>query len=465
MRPLMESVCRWKKLWSKFLMEVTALVIVCGFMVSCGGDDSDIITGIEPEPVEESVKMEISWVDFIKLNGIMYQRIGDWGTDYSELVSLGDEYDEITFNVADNVHTGGYMPEDGHAAFHNPGTKVYEVEGYDPSFRLAIQSGSILEVYEVDKNPKATKGREILDIDGKVVKVTLNSEFDGRTVLHTFEDSEDVIRIVDYVLDGDIIPGDQWPKGERFFLEMHLADGTSVTRSYWIDDHYMAYELYLDEGLREIVRGLIDEGKSLTGAESHSEAEDDVDSEEVDSHGWTQGLDERIDGKLINPDIESELYSSLVNETETMCLVRVGLENGDIFALYEFDTESLVFLSVEEADSGGLVSMNDYLDYSGIHPFVWLSDEELLCQMLYFEPLSDGEERRFWEPWRTDIVVLNVDTLVMRNLTNVDRDGFYYSIQELNEDEGVIIAELWEEKLDEEGDYHYGLVENLVIDY
>ncbi len=195
----------------------------------------------------------ISWVDFIKLNGVFY--VGDVVAAEGNLKeeSLGNRYAEIKFKVEGNVFDPSYQSEDGDAAYISPGTAVYSLKDYNADFRIAVKhDDGKIKIYEAFTNPKATQGSEMIDIEKKVTYIGINSEVDGRTELASIHDEELVKEMVDMLLRASINT-EQRSEGPRYFIEFHLKDGTSVNRSYWLDTGELAKGIMLPKDFRLIV--------------------------------------------------------------------------------------------------------------------------------------------------------------------------------------------------------------------
>ena len=173
------------------------------------------------------------YVNFVKLNGITYTadrpvvgrtlRDGDLGPVHATVrCSLREKMDP---NRAD--------PQDGDAAYLDAGTPVYQVRGYRPTFRLAARQDGQLVIFEADTNPRARVGRDLLDLEGKVRRISVNSQSDGTTELGAITDPKQVAGMVGMLLAG---PVDQWvePASEQTprLLAFHLRDGTATVRAY-----------------------------------------------------------------------------------------------------------------------------------------------------------------------------------------------------------------------------------------
>ena len=202
---------------------------------------------------KKEIAAEISWVDFIQFNDITYHS-NDYLTDEElQKIKLGTVYKEVEKKIADVIFNTDYKTKNGDAAFHEIGTKVYSVIGYDTDFRLAVQTEYGIKLYEADRNPNASFGKDLLDIESKVDYITLNSELDAQTVLITIDNETDVKNIVNIVLNSPIIDGVNIMSDQRYFLEFHLYDGTTITRCYWIDDGLLTRDIKLSNDIRNII--------------------------------------------------------------------------------------------------------------------------------------------------------------------------------------------------------------------
>lgn len=175
----------------------------------------------------------VEWVDFIQVERITYlvatNHVGRAPTESD----LGLVYARVKRNVVESVHTTNYQPKDGDAAFLAPGTAIYMVRGYAPTFRLAARLEGHLVFYEADTNPDARTGADLLDIGGKVTSIGVNSAQDGVTELTAITDSRQVDNLVSLVLAARVNQGQVEVKGPDYIIAFHLQDGTAVVRAYW----------------------------------------------------------------------------------------------------------------------------------------------------------------------------------------------------------------------------------------
>ena len=95
--------------------------------------------------------VQIDWVDFIQIGSTQYVAgSGSFGTLLER--DLGPEAARVKFKVAGNVCDPSYHPKDGDAAFLDPGTAIYEVNGHPKTEVLAARHDGQIVAY-VAKSP------------------------------------------------------------------------------------------------------------------------------------------------------------------------------------------------------------------------------------------------------------------------------------------------------------------------
>jgi hypothetical protein len=185
------------------------------------------------------------YVNFVKLNGITYT--ADRPVVGRMLVEgdLGPVQARVRCSLRDKMDPTRGEPQDGDAAYLEAGSPLYRVRGYRPSFRLAARQDGRLVLFEADTNPRARAGRDLLDLEGKVRRISINSRADGTTELGAITDSKQVAAMVRMLLAGPVDQRVQ-PAGERpaRLLAFHLRDGTATVRTY-------------DPGDRRVQRGIL----------------------------------------------------------------------------------------------------------------------------------------------------------------------------------------------------------------
>jgi hypothetical protein len=185
------------------------------------------------------------YVNFVKLNQITYtadrpvvgRTLGEG--------DLGPVHATVRCSLRDKLDPTRGEPQDGDAAYLEAGSPLYQVDGYRPSFRLAARQDGRLVLFEADTNPEARVGRDLLDLEGKVRRISVNSRADATTELGVITDPKQVAGMVRMLLAGPVDQRVQ-PAGEQpvRLLAFHLLDGTATVRVY-------------DPGDRRVQRGIL----------------------------------------------------------------------------------------------------------------------------------------------------------------------------------------------------------------
>ena len=176
----------------------------------------------------------IGWTS-IQFDGIQYvatyQQVGRTIKDSD----LGPEYARTHFRLESVVEDPHYQPHDGDAAFLDPETPIYTVQGYNPHFRLAARRNGTVVLYEADTNITAQSGADLLDLGGKVQTIGINSQEDGTTELGAISDPAQVADLTALVLAAPITAHPTRSGTAVYFIVFYLTDGTAVSRAYWPD--------------------------------------------------------------------------------------------------------------------------------------------------------------------------------------------------------------------------------------
>jgi hypothetical protein len=123
---------------------------------------------------------------------------------------------------------------------------VYTVRGYAPTFRLAARHNGLLVLYEAQVNPTAKRGRDLLDIEGKVSAIAILDQKRQTTVIGRITDPPRVDALVAVLLAAPVggpalllssAPASRNERGVRMppafaTVVLELKDGTAVVRGY-----------------------------------------------------------------------------------------------------------------------------------------------------------------------------------------------------------------------------------------
>jgi len=209
--------------------------------------------------------VSIDWVDFVMFNDVKYMADHyDGGQGLSD-ADLDGAYATVRFKLSGNVKNPNYRSKNGDAAFLEPGTKVYKLKNYKPEFRLAVKDGEKLKIYEAYHNTRAKTGGELLDIDGKVSWIGINSDEDGITEFGSIKDDLEVLDLVNMVMQADIYNEYQGGNGRRYFLVFYMKDGTSVRRAYYMDSNYLSPGMILPEEFQSKIAKVLKTNERSSG--------------------------------------------------------------------------------------------------------------------------------------------------------------------------------------------------------
>lgn len=211
-------------------------------------------------PPDGDGSSSISWVPFVRVNGLMFQATFSPTATVPES-ELGATVLTVACTIGETVRNPEYRPRDGDAAFLAAGTELREVNGYRPDFRLAAREEGAWHVYEVDDVPDAVTGEDMLDLRDKVVRVHLVEGDRGEKILRTVDDESQVTSIVQTVLMAPVLPesptlydrlGDESP----VFVRFDMTDGTAVQRAWHVESGVLWRRIKAPAALEQLLSPL-----------------------------------------------------------------------------------------------------------------------------------------------------------------------------------------------------------------
>lgn len=225
-------------------MILSSILSIC--LLSACSSIGQIINGGCPDA-------EISWVDVLMINDIKYEG-NDEGLSEGT-IEAGKKIGEVSYMLAGNA-CSNHRTKNGDAAFLPIGTEIYELVGYDSDFRVVAEN----RVFQVSENKKAKTIDDLLDIDEKVAKMSLHSDYDESHITD-FTEQETTDFVKDLLLQEYIgyekiskkIKGDK-----RAFLRIHLKDGSSFRFVYWYEENVLNLGAVGTEKMKNIVMNKID---------------------------------------------------------------------------------------------------------------------------------------------------------------------------------------------------------------
>lgn len=93
-----------------------------------------------------SCRAQIDWVNFIQVGSTHYVA-GPQSPTVLQESDLGPVYAHVKFKVSGNVCDPNYRLKDGDAAFLDPGTPIYQVNGHAAGEQLAARFNGSLVIY------------------------------------------------------------------------------------------------------------------------------------------------------------------------------------------------------------------------------------------------------------------------------------------------------------------------------
>lgn len=221
------------KYWSPRLSILLILVIIVG----CGTSNKGEITSKPQEMVKEEVSKEstkrspgtIEWIDFLMIHNVTYFQNNE-GAKVVPTEQIGDRVGEVSYML--NEHAcADHVTENGDAAYLPIGTVIYELKGYKSHYRVVANN----KVYEAKENPNAKTMGDLMDIEGKVEKVSLESGIDGSPIGDFPQDvaSEFMNELLPLRYVGFDEVYKKFKHETGIFLRVHLQDGTSFRMVYY----------------------------------------------------------------------------------------------------------------------------------------------------------------------------------------------------------------------------------------
>ncbi|MGH8938906.1 MAG: hypothetical protein ACRDV2_06100 [Actinomycetes bacterium] len=172
----------------------------------------------------------IDWVEFVRLDGVMYSGVDPANTVDSALV--GEQVARVRCRIGDIVSNPDFRARDGDAAYLPAGTALHAFGDADPDLRLAVEQEGAWRVYEADRRDTARHGSDVLDLGGGVERVELRDGDTGERVLGTVDKPPEVDAIVQAVLSAGTVEPDYDVAESPLFVRFVLTDGTYVERDW-----------------------------------------------------------------------------------------------------------------------------------------------------------------------------------------------------------------------------------------
>jgi hypothetical protein len=129
-----------------------------------------------------------------------------------------------------------------------------------PGDRIRGARGLIL--FEADTNPRARRGADLLDIGGKVRAIGITAASGGTAELARITNPVQITRLVGLILRAPVDQTRPSRSPARYTLTFHLADGTSVARSYWPDSGELSRGIMMSRAFAAAIKRAAAAGRS-----------------------------------------------------------------------------------------------------------------------------------------------------------------------------------------------------------
>lgn|GEM_PF-642483 len=195
-------------------------------------------------PIKGIPEASIDWVDFIKLKNGQYTGMHEVVIADPSIVT-GDVVGKVKFKVGDVVTNGNYRTQSGDAAYLEKGTKLYRVEGYDPSELIAAydeRSTNGYRIYVADNKQEKFRGNFNEIIKHDIEKVEWYSLYEQEPIAAL--DAEQSKKLMDLLQEGKPDSGDYNVNNAEHY-ELVIYYGEPFAYSYSI----------IDDGERVLFRG------------------------------------------------------------------------------------------------------------------------------------------------------------------------------------------------------------------
>ena len=219
------------------MLAATAVLATLAALAGCGDTapaTTTVSAGVDAPaacpPLDGAGNAAIDWVDFVRVRGRMYQRIGEAPVPAA---ATGRVEAHVLCRIGGVVGNPDFQARDGDAAFLPAGAELRRFGTADPRLRLAAEVDGRWQVYEVTDVEDARTGADLLDLGTGVRSIDL---LDGETatqVLATLGDPVAVRRVVDALLAAKVQASPSDLLDAPSFLRFHLTDGTTIQRPWF----------------------------------------------------------------------------------------------------------------------------------------------------------------------------------------------------------------------------------------
>jgi hypothetical protein len=198
----------------------------------------------------------IDYLQMVRVAGITYLAQPAAGGRALTPGDLGPVVGSTRVRLADYNNPSRQL-QDGDATYLPRGTKLYQVNGYLPRFRLTAAYMGQWPIFESYDNPSARRGADLLDIQGKVASIEINDPAQQMRAVGVISAAAEIALLVDSIDSAPVTRAPRPRGGQEYELVFKLKDGTISARAFDVGSGWLAGALLLPPEVGQSVQAAV----------------------------------------------------------------------------------------------------------------------------------------------------------------------------------------------------------------
>jgi hypothetical protein len=199
-------------------------------------------------------KTSIDWISFVQVRGRQYVAVQSLGAPATSPAVLGRAVATVRKTIAGHVFDPHYRPRDGDAAFLPVGTRLREVRGFAPWFRLGALVDGDVTIYQLDRRDGT--GAEVFDLDASAIRSLEIRRASDDAFERTLTDPALVHRLVAAIEAARVHATDVTDGDATCVVAFTYADTPSIALQYRASSGTLSPGITLDAALRHDLAGV-----------------------------------------------------------------------------------------------------------------------------------------------------------------------------------------------------------------
>lgn len=187
-----------------------------------------------PVTLWSTVAVSGTWVSFIQFDGARYDENFVSGFEMSP-EHLEARVGSVRCNIF-SVRDAGYDLRDGDSSWLAPGTELWSVKGYSPSFRIAAVVGDSIFLHETWPRRAVGTGRDVIGDADQPARALVIRSGKSEAVIATIDDPAEVKALVADLLDSPIDTNHHYDGGPRHWVVIEMESGPPLTVLVSVDE-------------------------------------------------------------------------------------------------------------------------------------------------------------------------------------------------------------------------------------